>query len=139
MVVIGRVSCSRPPGQGPGDHSRSGRGYEADDADGLADGGCEQTDRRPGGWGGCWSCRAVEADDGVEMDDPAPLVFGDLGIGDPYLPGERLVGQPGLAGQRPERVIVKRRHNGAAAQQNRLQAPSGAPEDTCRDRNGGQR
>ena len=28
---------------------------------------------------------------------------------------------------------------GAAAQQNRLQAPSGAPEDTCRDRNGGQR
>jgi hypothetical protein len=48
-----------------------------------------------------WSGRAVEADDRVEVDDAAPLVFGDLGEGDPDLGGERLVGEPGLPGQGP--------------------------------------
>ena len=48
---------------------------------------------RPGG--------AVEPDDGVEVDDAAPLVLGDLGVGETGLRGERLAGQPGAAGQRP--------------------------------------
>ena len=41
---------------------------------------------------------AVEADDGVEVDDAATLVFGDLGVGDPELHGEGLAGEPGLTG-----------------------------------------
>jgi hypothetical protein len=32
------------------------------------------------------------------MDDPAALVFGDLGVGDADLRGQRLVGQSGLPG-----------------------------------------
>jgi len=39
------------PGQDPGDHSRSGRGYEAHGADGLADGGGEEGEGGPGGRG----------------------------------------------------------------------------------------
>jgi hypothetical protein len=37
----------------------------------------------------------------VEVDDAAPLVFGDLGVGDVDLRGERLAAQPGPAGQCP--------------------------------------
>jgi hypothetical protein len=37
----------------------------------------------------------------VEVDNAAPLVFGDLGVGNPDLDGELLVGQPSLAGQGP--------------------------------------
>src|SRR5262249_30196092 len=32
-------------------------------------------------------------------NDAAPLVFGDLGVGDPDLAGQRCVGEPGLAGE----------------------------------------
>jgi hypothetical protein len=35
----------------------------------------------------------------VEVDDAAPLILGDLGVGDPDLRGEGLAGEPGLAGQ----------------------------------------
>jgi len=35
----------------------------------------------------------------VEVDDPAALVFGDLGVGQPRLGGECLAGEPGLAGE----------------------------------------
>ena len=37
---------------------------------------------------------------GWEVDDAAPLVLGDLGIGETSLGGERLAGEPGPAGQR---------------------------------------
>ena len=37
----------------------------------------------------------------MEVDDATPLVFGDLGVGDPDLRGEGLAGEPGLAGQGP--------------------------------------
>jgi hypothetical protein len=37
----------------------------------------------------------------VEVDDATPLVFGDLGEGDADLGGERLVGEPSLAGKGP--------------------------------------
>jgi hypothetical protein len=37
----------------------------------------------------------------VEVNDAAPLVFGDLGVGDPDLVGERFGGQPRLPGEGP--------------------------------------
>jgi hypothetical protein len=73
------------PGQAPGGDSRSGGRDDGDGADRLVDGGGEQAEGGPGGRCSGWSGGAVEADDGVEVDDPAPLVFGDLGIRDPYL------------------------------------------------------
>ena len=67
----------------------------------LADGGGEHGGGGPGGRGVGWPGRAVEPDDGVEVDDAAPLVFSDLGVGDPQLPSEGFDGQPGLTGQCP--------------------------------------
>ena len=63
------------------------------------DGVDEQAEGGPGGWGRGWPGGAVEADDRVEVDDPSALVFGDLGVGQPHLSGERRVGEPGLAGE----------------------------------------
>ncbi|GAA3352603.1 hypothetical protein GCM10020366_02860 [Saccharopolyspora gregorii] len=43
------------------------------------------------GPGGCFvggAVGSVEADDGVEVDRSAPLVFGDLGVGQPGVVGE---------------------------------------------------
>jgi hypothetical protein len=68
-----------------------------DGTDGLGDGRGKQGDRGPGRRGGGRPGGAVEADDGVEVDHAAALVFGDLGEGDPQLGGEGLVRQPGLA------------------------------------------
>ena len=52
---------------------------------------------------------------GVEVDDAAALVFGDLGEGEPGLGGERLAGQPGAGGRASRRrVMVKRRHSSGA-------------------------
>ena len=65
-----------------------------DGAGGLVDGGGEQGDGSPGGRGGCGPGGPVEADDRVEMDDPAALILGDLGIREPHLRGERLVNEP---------------------------------------------
>src|SRR5204863_2286093 len=65
------------------------------------DGGSEQGNSGPGGRGRSWSGGAVEPDDGVEVDDAAALVFGDLGVGDSELGGEGFAGEPGLAGQGP--------------------------------------
>src|SRR5690606_5225380 len=42
---------------------------------------------------------AVQADDGVEVDDAAGLVLGDFGEGDADLPVERRVGHPGGGGE----------------------------------------
>src|SRR5271170_7743905 len=89
------------PDQGPGGYSRSDGRDDGDGADRLVDGGGEQAEGGPGGRCSGWSGGAVEADDGVEVDDPAPLVFSDLGIRDPYLRGKRLVGDPSLAGKGP--------------------------------------
>ena len=88
----------RPQARVAGRQSRAA-GVDADSAGGLVDGGGQQGDGGPGGRGGGGPGRAVEADDGVEVDHAAALVFGDLGEGDPDLRGERLVGQPGLAGE----------------------------------------
>ena len=68
-----------------------------DGVGGLGDGSGEQADGGPGGRCGVRTGGAVEADDGVEVDHAAALVFGDLGEGDPQLRGEGLVRQPGLA------------------------------------------
>ena len=43
----------------------------------------------------------VEPDDGVEVNDAAPLVLSDLGVGEANLRGERLASQPGPARQGP--------------------------------------
>ena len=43
-----------------------------------------------GGRDRSWLDGAIEADDGVEVDDSTALVFRDLGIGDPDMGGERL-------------------------------------------------
>jgi hypothetical protein len=53
------------------------------------------------GGGGAGSGRAVEADDGVEVHDAAPPVFGGLGEADADLGGGRFAGGPGLAGECP--------------------------------------
>src|SRR5262249_49134790 len=63
------------------------------------DGGGEQSDAGPGWWRSIGPGGTVEADDRMKVDNAAPLVFGDLGEGDPHLGGERLVGEPGLAGE----------------------------------------
>jgi hypothetical protein len=96
---------------------------------GVLLGGEAACDGDPGGRGVGWPGGAVKPDDGVEVDHATPLVFGDLGVGDPQLRGEGLAAEPGAA------VDVV----GAAAQQNRLQAPSGVPDGTCRDRDGQRR
>jgi hypothetical protein len=72
-----------------------------DGVGGLGDGGNEQFEGGPGGRGGVRTGGAVEADDGVEVDHAAALVFGDLGKTDPQLRGQVLVRQPGLAGDGP--------------------------------------
>ena len=78
------------PGQRPGREARGGRDIQVDSAGCLVDGGGEQGEGRPGGRGRGRPGEAVEPDDGVEVDDATPLVFGDLGVGDPDLGGERL-------------------------------------------------
>ena len=101
VVVTGPGVVFAAPGQGPGGQAGRGGGLEVDGAGGLVDGGGEQVEGGPGGRGRGRPGGAVEPDDGVEVDDAAPLVFGDLGVGDPELGGERLVGEPGLAGEGP--------------------------------------
>jgi hypothetical protein len=76
-------------------------GLQVDGAGGLVDGGDEQSNGGPGGRSGGGSGRAVKPDDGVKVDDAAPLVLSDLCEGDADLGGERLIGQPGHAGQSP--------------------------------------
>src|SRR5262249_41436233 len=75
------------------------RGLQVDGPGGLVDGGGEQGDGGPGGRSSSGPGGAVEPDDGVEVDDAAPLVFSDLGEGDAELGGKRFVGEPGLAGK----------------------------------------
>jgi hypothetical protein len=52
-----------------------------------------------GGVGG--SVGAVDADDGVEVDQAAALVFGDLGVGQPGDLRELALGQAGGGGEQP--------------------------------------
>ena len=49
----------------------------------AGDGVAERVEGEPGRWWVGGSVGAVEADDGVEVDEPAPLVLGDLGVGQP--------------------------------------------------------
>jgi hypothetical protein len=49
--------------------------------------------------GECVAVAAVEADDGVEVDDATGLVFGDLGEGQAGGAGELLAGEAGGGGQ----------------------------------------
>src|ERR1019366_3537786 len=89
------------PVQGAGRRAGSGRGFQVDGAGGLDDGAGEHVEGGPGGRGGRRPGGAVEPDDGVEVDHAAALVFGDLGVGDAQLRGERRAAHPGLAGECP--------------------------------------
>jgi hypothetical protein len=60
--------------------SAGGGQVEMNTSGGLADDCAKCVEGCPSGRGSCRSCRAVEPDDGVEVDDAAALVFGDLGI-----------------------------------------------------------
>ncbi len=86
------------PGQSACREAGGGRGGDGDGRDCMRDGGGEQRRGCPGGRAGGGAVRAVESDDGVEVDDAAPLVFGDLGVGDPELLAEGFAGESGLAG-----------------------------------------
>jgi hypothetical protein len=70
-----------------------------DGVGGLGDGRGQQADGGPGGRSRARPGRAVETDDGVEVDHAAQLVLGDLGERDPDPGGKRLVGEPGLSGE----------------------------------------
>jgi hypothetical protein len=72
-----------------------------DGVGGLGDSGVEQVEGCPRRRNRGWSGRAVEADDGVEVDDAASLVLSNFGVGDPELGGELLAGQPSAASNRP--------------------------------------
>jgi hypothetical protein len=61
-----------------------------DGAGGLGDGSGEQIEGGPAGRGSARPGGAVEPDDGVEVDDAAPLVLDILGVGDPDLGGQSL-------------------------------------------------
>ena len=50
---------------------------------GVGDGGPQRGEVEPGRWRVGGSVGAVEADDGVEVHEPAALVLGDLGVGQP--------------------------------------------------------
>ena len=53
----------------------------------------------PGGRGLVVLAGGVEADDGVEVDDAAGLVLGDLDVPDPDQGAQRLLGDPGQRGR----------------------------------------
>ena len=90
------------------------RDARVDEAGDLVDSAGEQSGAGPGWWRGGRPGGTVEADDRMKVDDPAPLVFGDLGEGDPHLGGERLIGEPGLAGEGTAQAMVNRRHSSGA-------------------------
>jgi hypothetical protein len=58
---------------------------------GLGDGGGEQVEGGPDGWGCGRTAEAIEADDGVEVDEATTLVLGHLGERNAHLFGERSV------------------------------------------------
>ena len=89
------------PGKGPGRDPWCGGSAHLNGAGGLADGVGQRAEGSPGRRSGRWPGGAVEADDGVKVDNAAPLVFGDLGVGETCLGGERLAGEPSPAGQGP--------------------------------------
>jgi hypothetical protein len=97
------------------------RGLDVDGAGGLGDGVAEQAEGGPGRRGGGRSGRAVEADDRVEVDDPAALVFGDLGVGEPGLAVKALLVSPAWRARVRRRVMVKRRHSSGAQALNRTE------------------
>jgi len=96
---VGEVTCGRDrsgvefaaPGQGATRETRRGGHFDGDGAGGLVDSGGEQRRSGPGGRGGGWSGGAVETDDGVEVDDSATLVLGNLRVGDANLRGKGFV------------------------------------------------
>ena len=66
---------------------------------GQADGVAQQVSGVGGGRGLVALAGCVEADDGVEVDDAACLVFGDLDEPDAELAAQHLLGDPGQPGQ----------------------------------------
>ena len=80
------------PGERAGRQAGDRRYVNVNGVGGLGDGGGKQLKRGPARRGSCRPGRVVEPDDGVEMDDAAPLVFSDLGKGDANLGGKCLVG-----------------------------------------------
>ncbi len=62
------------------------------------DGVGQQVGCGPGGWWGVGACGAVEADDGVEVDQSALLVLGDLGVRDSDGLGEQALRDTGNGG-----------------------------------------
>ena len=72
---------------------------EADGGGGLADGVAQQRGGVAGRRGLVVLAGRVEADDGVEVDDAACLVFGDLDEPDAELGAQGFLGDPGQPGQ----------------------------------------
>lgn len=78
---------------------RCGRGGDAGCLERSGDGGAELGDGGPGGRRCGGSVWAVQPDDGVEVDDTATLILGDLGVGDAGLCPEVFDDEPDLSGQ----------------------------------------
>src|SRR5215211_9027162 len=87
----------------PADRWPAQRAREGDLGGGLAQGGGQQLDAGPGGWWGV-GVGAVQADDDVEVDCAAFLVFGHLDIRYADLPAGLGGEEAGLAGQGPAQV-----------------------------------
>jgi hypothetical protein len=85
-----------------------------DEAGGLVDSGGEQSDAGPGWWRSVRPGGTVEADDRMKVDNAAPLVFGDLGEGDPHLAASALLVSPAWRARVQRRAMVNRRHSSGA-------------------------
>jgi hypothetical protein len=75
-----------------------GRAGDAGSRGGRLNGVSEQFSGGPGRRRGGASVRTVDADHGVEVDQAAPLVLGDLGEGDAGVRLEGPLGEPGPLG-----------------------------------------
>ena len=82
----------------------AGRGVDADSAGGQRDGVAQDGGGVPGRGQGVAVAGGVEADHGVEVDDAACLVFGDLDVADAQVGAQPLAGDPGEPGQVPGQV-----------------------------------
>jgi hypothetical protein len=74
------------------------------DGGGLVDGVAQQGGGDAGGRGLVVLAGGIEADGGVEVDDVACLVLGDLDVPDAELGAQLLADDPGEAGQVPGQV-----------------------------------
>ena len=93
----------RAEGQGDGGAGAVGPG-EADGGGGLADGVAQHVGVDAAGRGLVVVAGGVQADHGVEVDDAAGLVLGDLDVPDPDQGAEPFLGDAQAAGQVPGQV-----------------------------------